>query len=181
MRIIRDLVRKTGLLLVGLLALAIFQESEPLREGLARKLAPEFAYSSEDAMAKQQRDGCKADARRRGAFVICAIPLSKEAYEYEREHIDSKADFFEEAAAFGMGLLAFGFFVRVLLNIHNILKGRFNVNLMNIPRSALRFIRSRKAELSFMRYKRLFDNGVISEAEFSAKKQELKARILEGR
>lgn len=181
MFIVRDLLRGTWLLLICLSLLAVFHASEPLREGLANKLAPGFAYTDEDAVAKRSRDECKADARARNALAICSLPMSTEAWNYEREYIDEPTEFFEESAALGLGVLAFGLFVRVLLNIHSILKGRFNVNLMNAPRALMRFIRSRKAELSLRRYKRLLDTGVLSEEEFSAKRQELKSTILSER
>ena len=42
----------------------------------------------------------------------------------------------------------------------------------------LKFFISRKAELDLMRYKRLFEMGIITEADFSEKKKELVPKII---
>lgn len=178
MHIIRGLMRNTWLMLFGLLALAIFHESVSLREDLAQRIAPSFAYSPEDAVAKKHIDECEEKARRRSAFVICDFPMSVAAGEYVDEYIKEPAESFETAAAVGMGVLAFVLVVRVLFNTHALLKGRSNLTGIAGSRTVMRFLRSRRAELALRRYKRLLDTGVLSEEEFSAKRQELKATIL---
>lgn len=65
-------------------------------------------------------------------------------------------------------------------NVYTTLKAHVNLKsiLGRIFGSTISFASSRKAERDFMRFKRLFDNGLITEQEFNAKKKELKSKIL---
>jgi hypothetical protein len=59
-----------------------------------------------------------------------------------------------------------------------ILKGQLGVDLFAAPRRLVISRRSKSAEKELLRYKNLFDNGLLSTEEFAEKKKELMPSIL---
>ncbi len=147
---------------------------------LARYLAPKPNYSSDEQLLSK----CKEENKDSSIiYYICSESAIRtmgtvEALEYNSEHIYPKEKLIEKIANILLGLSFFLLATKLILNLQKLLKGRINVKPLEFTRNFFNFFISRKAELELMRYKRLFENGIITETEFSEKKKELKPKII---
>lgn len=190
MQFVRDFFNKTGLLILFLLLLAIAaiagEVNRPLRDGAARLLVPKFTPSSDDVLAKRYSDyRCEKDfdpflhlvCKVRPREEIIRVGMAAEMDAHDEKYVQPTVRLLMDTLSVIAALLVIALIARFVVNSHLLLKGRLNVNLPEIFRGFFQFFSSRKAEMELMRYKRLFENGVITEEEFASKKRSLKSKI----
>lgn len=190
MTFLRQAWSKTRFLLLASLIWGVFSEAKSLHETIAHKLAPAYEYSSEDLRAKEMERNCEERTSARRAVTICWYPLSAEARNYEEEHLEPVTQLLNEVG-FGMAVFLMG--AAVLRFAWHSVTSAWALFLRKLPpelsaRASQGFkssaggiwsrIQAKRAEREFLRYHRLYQGGLLSEAEFEAKKRELKPKIL---
>lgn len=191
---VRRLVLQALPLFVALMATAFLHDSVPTQRFLAMSLTPAFVAPSDEVLFERAVENCKEREWR--ALLLgrqaCEFKDSKKIEQaiseekraarerYVWEQAGSKMDFIEEATEVVFGLLAFALTVVFVVNLYRLVKETGMPNLPERLKKLFETVSSRKAERDFMRCKRLFDNGLLSEEEFERKKRELKPKILQG-
>lgn len=180
---LRSTTIKVTLLLLCALALGVFAERELIHERVAYNFAPKHLLSEDDLQILQLRQACEGKGR-----SICAFYMSSEGEDFEEEHIKPTMRLIAGASAVVCVILlviAAAIFIRAL---YSWLATRVRVagmaarvntfdGLPGVANLGQR-LRSWQAERKFLRYRRLYDSGLLSEAEFEAKKRELKPLIM---
>lgn len=203
MQIIRDIFRNAAIpflvcIVFGLLDLA------PLRDRVASFFVRSEFVSDEQAIA-QSIENCKSSVRSQ-AIIEWRTRYYDPSWNLENcENVKNKGQAIVEGrnnliahmrqeSLYGISnrirefsnvVLAVTLALMLILILRNthvyILRGRYGINLFDIPRIPVSSLRSRAAEMELLRYKKLFDNGLISEEEFAEKKKKLKPAILNSR
>lgn len=190
----RRLARQAMPLLIAFASTGLLAGAEPVQKVLASLVAPEYVRPPDEVLLERARESCKkrnwmdeyfgrnsCDFSEPGRKTLELHEQAVAAYRfYEREHLESKMDFISEAGAIGSALLAFALAIVVTRNLYRFVKENGMPSLPGKAGNFFKALASRKAERDFMRYKRLFDNGLLSEEEFEKKKRELKPKILQG-
>lgn len=181
---------KIWLLLLAALICGAFNEAKSLHEIIAYKVAPGYEYSAEDLRMKALERECEERNRARNATTICWFPIGKEAYSYEAEYIKPMLKMLNEASGAVVSLLLAAAILRfawhsvttawalILRKLPPDLSGRASQGAHAAAGGIWGRIQARRAERQFLRYHRLYQGGLLSEAEFEAKKRELKPKIL---
>lgn len=187
MNFLRTARSKTWLVLLAALIFGAFSQAKSLHEIIAYKVAPGYEYSAEDLRMKSLERECE---ERNGPATICWFPVGQEAYSYEMKHIKPVLKLLNEAslvvASLLLGAAALRFawlsvsaaWVLVQRKLPPDLSGRASQGVHAAAGGIWGRIQARRAERQFLRYHRLYQGGLLSEAEFEAKKRELKPKIL---
>jgi hypothetical protein len=188
--LMRRIVWQATPLLVALFTMVFLAESRPIQEAVATRTTPAFVVPGEDVLFELAKKRC--EERELGGFFRtdkCEYKDAdkrKEAIDWEKwraevdysnAHIRPKMEFIEDASYTGSAVLAFLLALVLLYNLYRYAKDNGVLDKLS---GLLKAFRSRKAEHEFMRYKRLFENGLLSEEEFERKKRELKPKVLHG-
>lgn len=190
MKFLRQAIRQTWLLLLVALFWGVFSVSTSVQKSLAYKMAPDYVFSAEDLRAKELERDCEARNRVSMRRESCSPSLSFEAWNFEREHIEPAVKTMTELSQ-GVAVLLLviaGLRLAWLAGDTALaclrqklppgLGGRAAQGMQSAAGGLWPKIQSWRAERQFHRYHRLYQGGLLSEAEFEAKKRELKPKIL---
>lgn len=179
-------------LLVALWTVGFITQNWEAREAIATKIAPAYVAPGADLLLARAKKSCEDDDwrfRPYGRPDKCEFKspeerkraIDREASSaqaaYWGEQIKPRMEFIQEATFAGWVVFGLLLIIVLLYNLYRHIKE--NGMLANLG-ALLKAFRSRKAEHEFMRYKRLFENGLLSEEEFEGKKRELKPKVLHG-
>lgn len=194
----RDLMRRilwqATPLLVVFFTTAYIADHYAAREAIAKRVAPTYVVPSEDVLLARAKKRCAEEQWARALYIDtdCEYKhpekrkqaIGDEAQRvreaYYHAHIVPRMDFIEEASYAVATVLALLLGIVLLYNLYRHVKENGMPSVLVRLGSLFNALRSRKAEHDFMRYKRLFENGLLTEEEFERKKRELKPKILQG-
>lgn len=175
----RVLLQFSFLIIACLLSL-LFVVNEDVYEHIAKAPLPVFEPRSDEVLVRTYAADCLSAGR---DWKACAATHADKLWLWQ--HLDEQ----EHYAQFGLserknnvrtaGIISFLFFAALLL-ARSLVSGFGVLNeegAFDKPKGALRRAGIRREESEFYRLKRLYEDGLIPEEEFEAKKASLKARM----